>query len=179
MVTFAEYILNEKDFNKKIELAYYLHKKKNTFFNNSVIFKTIVAKIFIETMNLDVDKNLITTACLLCSCKKIDNAQDMERIKAYAKESADYLSKLGFDENFCTICEQHNRYSNSLPRTKEGDILELADQFGGMLLDRPERQALPIDEAMALLEYRNLKGLDNMYLEEFKKFIEIEKEIIV
>ena len=39
MVTFAEYILKEKDFYKKIELAYYLHKKKNTFFNNSVIFK--------------------------------------------------------------------------------------------------------------------------------------------
>jgi len=179
MITFAEYILNEKDFYKKIELAYYLHKKKNTFFNNSVIFKAMIAKMFIETMNIDVDKNLILTACLLCSCKKIDNAQDIEKIKSYAKESAEYLSKIGFDENFCTICKQQNRYSNSLPRKKESDVLELVDQFGGMLLDRPERQAFPIDEAMALLEYRNLKGQDNVYLEDFKKFIEVEKEIIV
>lgn len=179
MTTFAEYILNEKDLNKKIELAYYLHKKKNTFFNNSVIFKTMIAKLFIETMNLDIDENLVITASLLCSCKKIDNAQDMEKIKAYAKESAEYLSRIGFDENFCRICEQQNRYSNSFPRTREGDILELADQFGGMLLDRPERQAFPIDEAITLLEYRNLKDLDNKYLEDFKKFIEIEKEIVV
>lgn len=179
MVSFAEYILNEQDFNKKIELAYYLHKKKNTFFNNSVIFKAMIAKMFIETMNIDIDKNLVITACLLCSCKKIDNSQDIEKIKMYATESSEYLSKIGFNKEFCTICEQQNRYSNSMPRRRESDILELADQFGGMLLDRPERQALPIDESMALLEYRNLKGLNNVFLDDFKKFIEIEKEIVV
>lgn len=179
MLSFAEYILNEKDFYKKIELAYYLHKKKKTFFNNSVIFKSMIAKMFIETMNIDVDENLLLTACLLCSCKKIDAAQNIEKIKSYSKESSEYLAKIGFDENFCKICEQQNRYSNSLPRKKESDILELVDQFGGMLLDRPERQAFQIDEALALLEYRNLKDLDNIYLEDFKKFIEMEKEIII
>ena len=179
MSSFAEYILNEPDLHKKIELAYYLHKKKNTLFNNTVIFKTMIAKMFIETMKLDVDENQVLTACLLCSCKKIDNAQDMERIKSYAKESADFLSKIGFDKNFCKICEQQNRYSGSSPRTKEGDILELADQFGGMLLDRPERQAFPIDEAIILLEYRNLKDQNNLYLENFKQFLEIEIKTII
>lgn len=178
METFAEYILNEKDFAKKAEIAYYLHKKKGTYFDNSVIYKAMVAKTFIDSMDIDVDSNLVTTAMLLCGCKKINNSQDIERIKAYAKEGAQYLQSLGFSKEFCNICEQQNRYSNLLPRTKEGDILELADNFGGMMLDRPERRGFPIDEALVLIEYRNLKGLDNQYLSKFKEFINIEKEII-
>ena len=178
METFAEYILDEKDFAKKVEIAYYLHKKKGIFFDNSVVFKTAVAKTFIDSMDIDVDCNLVITAMLLCGCKKINNSQDIERIKSYAKEGAKYLQTLGFSKEFCTICEQQNRYSNSLPRTKEGDILELVDNFGGRMLDRPERTGFPIDEAIVLLEHRNLKGIDNQYLPQFKEFINIEKEII-
>ena len=114
---------------------------------------------------------------LLCQCKKINNAQDITRIQTYAKESAEYLKKFDFDDEFCLLCEQHNRYSNNYPRKKESDILELADQFGGMLLDRPERIAFPIEEALILLESRNLKGCNNFYLEDFKKFINVAKEI--
>lgn len=178
METFADYILNEKDFSKKAEIAYYLHKKKNTYFDNSVVFKATIAKCFVESMNIDIDSNLVVTAMLLCGCKKVNNSQDLEKIKGYAKESADYLSTLGFSKEFCKICEQHNRYSNSFPRTKESDVLELADQFGGMMLDRPERRGFPIDESLVLLEYRNLKGLTNIYLSQFKDFINSEKEIV-
>ena len=32
MATFAQYMLNEPDFIKKIEIASFLKKKKNTFF---------------------------------------------------------------------------------------------------------------------------------------------------
>ena len=64
-------------------------------------------------------------------------------------------------------------------REKEADILELVDQFGGMMLDRPERRGFPADEALVLLEHRNLKGLTNKYLIEFKDFINIIKEIPV
>lgn len=177
MENFADYILSEEDFGKKIEIVSYLQKKTNVFFDNSVIFKATIAKMFIESMNISVDKNLVITAMLLCGCKKINNAQDLERIKAYAKNGADFLSELGFSEKFCTICEQHNRYSGSTPRRKESDILELADQFGGMLLDRPERTAFPIEEALLLLENRNLRNLTNTYLPEFKQFINIVKEI--
>lgn len=179
METFADYILGETNFDKKIEIMIYLKTKREIYFDNAVIFKAVIAKMFIETMNIDIDKNLIITAMLLCGCKKIDNAQDMEKIKLYAKEGAEFLSTLGFDKNFCKICEQHNRYSGSLPRKKESDILELADQFGGMLIDRPERQGFPIDEAIVLLEYRNLKNCNNYYLEDFKKFVDIVKEIII
>ena len=84
---------------------------------------------------------------------------------------------MGFDERFCRICEGVNRYSGIEPREKESDILELTDQFGGMLLDRPERIAFKPDEALVLLEYRNLKDKDNRYLEEFKDFINNMEEI--
>ena len=39
MATFAEYILNEPDFIKKVEVASYLKKKNNIFFNTQVILK--------------------------------------------------------------------------------------------------------------------------------------------
>ena len=60
---------------------------------------------------------------------------------------------------------------------KESDILELVDQFGGMLLHRPERMGFAVDEALCLLEYRNLKDKDNRYLEQFKEFVTEMEEI--
>lgn len=177
MESFAEYILSEENFDKKIEIMSYLKNKSNIFFDNSVIYKAFIASMFIDTMDIDIDKNKVVTAMLLCGCKKINNAQDMEKVKAYAKDGAEFLSKLGFSKDFCLICEQHNRYSNSTPRKKEADILELVDQFGGMLLDRPERIAFPIEEALILLESRNLKNCNNAYLNEFKEFVDIAKEV--
>ena len=177
MENFANYILGEKDYSKKLEIAYYLQKKTGIFFDNSVILKTELARMFMDDIDLGVDKNLVITACLLCGCKKKKDATDLNTIRSYAKDGAEFLSKLGFSKEFCTICEQQNRYSNSLPRRKESDILELADNFGGMLLDRPERVAFPIEEALILLESRNLKNCNNMYMNEFKQFINIAKEI--
>ena len=114
---------------------------------------------------------------MLWSCKKNLVPQDLSKVQSFAKDGAEYLSKLGFDERFCRICEGVNRYSGIEPREKESDILELTDQFGGMLLDRPERIAFKPDEALVLLEYRNLKDKDNRYLEEFKDFINNMEEI--
>lgn len=176
---FAEYILKEEDFRKKLEIMQFVSKKAGLLFDNSVIFKATIVKLFVETMNLNVDKNLTITASLLCACKKINNAQDKETITNYAKKSAEFLYKLGFSERFCKICLEHNRYNESSNREPESDILELADQFGGMMLDRPERRGFPIDEAIVLLEHRNLKEYTNVFLEDFKKFIELEKEIVI
>ena len=170
--TFAEYILSEKDWIKKMEIMYYLNKRGNIFFDNSVVFKTELLKLFLDnTPELNFDKNMMITACLVCNCKKVNNFTDMNKIKTYAKEGAEYLSTLGFDEKFCRICEQINRYSGSEPREPEADVLELIDQFGGMLLDRPERIGFKVDEALVLLEYRNLKGKENKYLDLFKHFV--------
>ena len=57
-------------------------------------------------------------------------------------------------------------------RPIESDILELSDQFGGMLLDRPERIGFKPDEALVLLQYRNLKDVNNRVLPQFINFVE-------
>ena len=177
METFAEYILGEKEISAKLEITYYLAKKRNIFFDKSVVFKTEIARIFLNYVPLDLDKNLILTACLLCNCKKIDVAQNIEQLQSYAKDGAEYLYSIGFDKRFCKICEEVNRYSNSNPREKESDVLELVDQFGGMLLDRPERIGMEPDEALVLLEHRNLKDKYNRYLHSFIEFINSIQEM--
>lgn len=171
--TFANYILNENDWVRKMEIMYYLEKKGNVFFDKSVILKTELAKLFVEIMNIEeVDENMVITACLLCNSRKPSNFSDINKVKSYAKDGAEYLERLGFSKRFCKICEEVNRYSKSEPRDKESDILELVDNFGGMLLDRFDRIAFKPDEALLLLEYRNLKGNKNIYLEQFTQFIE-------
>ena len=179
METFADYILSEEDYIKKLEIAYYLQKRTGIFFDNSVVFKTELARMFMEDIDLGVDKNLVITACILCGCKKKRDATDIDTIKNYAQDGAKYLATLGFDKRFCKICEEVNRYSGSEPRDPESDILELIDNFGGLLLDRPERRGFPIDEALVLTEYRNLKNYNNRYMQQFKKFVEIEEGIKV
>lgn len=171
--TFASYILNEQDWIRKMEIMYYLERKGNVFFDKSVILKTELAKLFIDIMDIkDIDKNILITASLLCNCRKPNNFSDINKVKSYAKDGAEYLQKLGFSERFCKICEEVNRYTRSEPREKESDILELVDHFGGMLLDRFDRIAFKPDEALLLLEYRNLKNKPNRYLEQFTQFIE-------
>ena len=98
MQTFAEYILNEKDLNKKIEIMLYASRKAPIYFDRIIIFKTLIAKLFIETMNIDVDENLVLTACLVCCCKKGEDPLSLDRVKVYAKESAEYLENLGFSK---------------------------------------------------------------------------------
>ena len=48
--TFAEYILKEEDWVRKMEIMFYLEKKTHIFFDKSVVLKTELAKLFIETM---------------------------------------------------------------------------------------------------------------------------------
>lgn len=177
MDSFADYILKEENLASKMEIVYYLSKKSKIFFDKSVIFKTEILRMFLNYLKIDVDKNLLLTAALLCNCKKVDNAQDIERIHSYAKEGAQYLETLGFGKKFCKICEEINRYSKSNPRERESDILELTDQFGGMLLSRPERIGFKPDEALVLLEHRNLKGEYNRYLKTFIDFVNFLEQV--
>lgn len=184
MQTFADYILDEeKDMEEKMTIMCYLENKlkndpdKRIFFDKSVILKTALAKMFIETMDLDVDENLIITASLLCNCKKGEEPQKIGKVKTYAKEGAEYLATLGFDKKFCKICEELNRYSNSNPREKESDILEIMDNFGGLLLDRPERKGYAPMDALVQIEHANLKDVFNRYLGTFREFIEKMEDV--
>ena len=177
MEEFAKYILNEDDLISKIEIIYFLAPKLGINFDKSIVFKTEIARMFLKYTKVKVDNNLVLTACLLCNCKKVDDAQKIGKLKTYAKEGAEHLAKLGFDQRFCKICEGVNRYSEIKQRELESDILELADNFGGMLIDRPERVGFSPDEAMVLLEYRNLKSAYNRYLEIFRGFVEAMEKI--
>lgn len=179
MESFAEYILNETNYLRKIEIAYYLHKKTNTFFDKSVICKTELARRFIETMNIDVDENLIITACLLYASKKRIVETDSEKTKAYAKDGAEYLSNIGFGDRFCRICEGVNRYSGLTPREPESDILELIDNVGELLLNKEDRVACDITQAMNQLINKNLKNVENRYIHLFKEFIYKEEGVLV
>ena len=85
MDTFADYILDEEELESKMEITYYLSKKTKVFFDKSVVFKSEIARLFLNYSKIEVDKNLVLTACLLCNCKKINNAQDIEKIHSYAK----------------------------------------------------------------------------------------------
>ena len=183
METFADYLLKETDLVNKMDILNRLQrllkerKGITIYFNNTVIFKTEIARMFIDYSNLDVDRNLVLTACLLCNCKKIDGPQSLESLHSYAKNGADFLESLGFDKRFCKICEEVNRYSGSEPREPESDILELVDNFGGMLLDRPERAGYSPEKALIQLEESNLRGKENIYLEQFKTFVEQMQEV--
>ncbi|MCI8273475.1 MAG: hypothetical protein HFJ55_05280 [Clostridia bacterium] len=177
MKEFAEYILNEHDLISKEEIIYFLAPKLEINFDKSIIFKTEIARMFLKYTKEKVDNNVVLTACLLCNCKKVDNAQKIGKLKTYAVEGAEHLKELGFDERFCKICEGVNRYSQNTRREPESDILELVDQFGGMLIDRPERVGLAPDEALVLLEHRNLKSEYNRYLEIFRNFVETMEKI--
>ena len=74
----SEHILSEKEFGKKIELMNVLKEKEGIFFDNTVIFKALITKMFIDVMDIEVDENEVVTAMMLCQCKKINNAQDIQ-----------------------------------------------------------------------------------------------------
>lgn len=180
--TFADYILAEKDWGKKMEIVYYLKKRTGIFYDNSVISKALFTKLFLDYLQeyhpeIELDPNIVITARLLCDCKKIENSTKLEDIQSYAKLGAEYLSQLGFDNRFCRICEGVNRYTIKENREPESDILELSDQYVGMLLDRPERIGFKPDEALVLLQYRNMKDKNNRYMSEFIEFVKYLESI--
>ena len=185
METFADYILKENNLINKMDILNRLQrllkerKGITIFFNNTIIFKTEIARMFIEYSHIDVDENLVLTASLLCNCKKIDGPQSLESLHSYAKKGAEFLSTLGFDKRFCKICEEVNRYSGSEPREPESDILELVDNFGGMLLDRPERAGFTPEKAIVQLEEERFRKNNNIYFEQFKEFVKQMQEVEV
>ena len=179
MEDFAMYILNEKDHIQKTIIAYYMSQKTGTFFDKSIVLRSEIARMFLNYTGLDVDKNKVLTAVLLCNCKKIDNAQKLGKLETYAKEGAEYLATLGFDKEFCSICEGLNRYSGIKRRKKESDILELVDQFTGLILKRAERDAFTPEEALIILKERNLKNVTNRYLEDFIIFVKAMEDVYI
>ncbi len=182
--TFAEYFLQEKEWTKKIEIMFYLKKRLNIFFDNTVVFKSLLTKLFCEYVNAHypderLNTNLVVSARLLCDCKKISVSNNVNEIRNYAKNGALFIASLGFSTKFCAICEGVNRYTIKEDREKESDVLELTDQFGGMLIDRNDRTSISIEDALDLLQFRNLKGVYNRYLNYFVEFIRFMQDISI
>lgn len=179
MATFAQYILSEPDFIKKVDIVSFLRKKQNIYFNTSVILKAEIARQFIDTMKLDVDRNVTLTACLLYDCLKADNS--FANCNKTQEEYNEYFKSLGFSDKFCKICAEHTRkgQDETVQREKESDILEIVDQFGGMLVHRADRLAYAVDEALEILVTKNMVNSDNQYLETFKEFVDIMEDIEV
>lgn len=178
---FAKMILSEKNFLKKIDLVAYLAQKDRNFFDTSVIYKGEIAKLFVNKMKLEgIDENEVITAALMYSCKKIDSAQEIERLKKEKIKDFEYLKSLGFSDRFCKMCVEHTRYNEpeeNYEREPEGDILELVENYVGLTMHREDRMAFPIDEALDLIEHKNLQGKNNKYLNQFKEFVKIMEEI--
>ena len=164
---------------RKMIIAYYMSQKTGIYFDKSIVLRKKKKKMFLDYVSLDVDKNEVLTAMLLCNCKKVDNAQKIGKLETYAKEGAYYLGTLGFDRRFCKICEGLNRYSKNEPREKESDILELVDQFTGLILRRPEREPFTPKEALIILKERNLKNTNNRYLEDFIIFVNAMEKVYI
>ena len=92
MDTFADYVLEETNLVSKIEIIYYLSKKAGIYFDKSIILKAEIVRQFVDYMKIDVDKNCLFTACLLCNCKKTDNPQELGKVRTYAqREQNTYL----------------------------------------------------------------------------------------
>lgn len=181
--TFADYLLNEKDLSGKMDILdrtkRILNGKKGIpfYFNNSTILKAETARMFLKYTDLknQVDPNIVLTTCLTCNCKKVDGPQTKESLYSYAEKGAELLEDLGFNKRFCKICKQVNRYGEegtNEKREPEADILELVDQFGGLILDRPERQGYTPKNAVDQIE-TNLQnqGKENRYFNVFKNFV--------
>lgn len=177
-MSIAKYIFVQKNLTQKIELVYYLKKKQDLFFDNSVILKTEIARMFIDSMCLDVDKNTLLTACLVYSLKKKHVKQNIDELKEEKNRNYNFVKSLGFNSKFAKICSEYNRIGEEQEyiREKEGDILELVENFGGMLMHRESRLAFSPKEAIELLETKNLKGKNNKYLEDFKFFVDVMEE---
>ena len=51
------------------------------------------------------------------------------------------------------------------------------DQFGGLLLNRTDRLAYDVDEALEILTVKNMAGVNNRYLAIFQEFVDIMEDI--
>lgn len=172
---FAKKILEEKDLFEKVKII--LHYQKATihvFFDTTSIMKAELARLFMEKMKIrEVEQNIVITACLVYAFKRTNSPMEIERIKTEKEKDKAFLQELGFDERFCKICSEYNRYNQpeNYVREKEGDILELIDKMVGLLMHREDRPAFPVNEALEVLETKILADAENQYEESFKKFI--------
>lgn len=180
---FAQSVLEEKELIKKVEIVRrYQQSTIKVFFDTTAVLKAELARLFLEQMNIDsVNSNKIITACLVYAFKRTNLPMEKERMKREKEEDKKFLQSLGFDDAFCKICGEYNRYNEpeNYERENEGDVLELMDKFVGLIMHREDRLAFPVEEAVDVLQTKILAGMDNRYLNQFLQFVEKLEQIQV
>lgn len=176
MKQLSNYFLDEKDFTKKVEKVFYFAKKQNLFFDKSTIMKAEIIRMFIQMMNIDVDENELVTASLVYSLKRTEGPKEIQRIKREIYQDREFLEKLGFSKAFAKYSTQYIRIVGE-ERSKQSDILELVEQFGGLIMHREDRLAFNIGDALDVLENKNFAKKKNRYLDEFIFFVDVLEEI--
>ena len=75
---------------------------------------------------------------VLCNCKKIENAQDLNKVHTYAIEGAEYLRNIGFGKKFCKVCEEVNRQMENA--YKWWDAFNKNNRIRMRMLERQKRR---------------------------------------
>ena len=168
-------MFEEKELIKKVEvICRYQKSTIDVNFDTIAVLKAEIARLLIERMNIEtVDKDKVITACLVYAFKRTNSPMEIERIKREKEEDKKFLSSLGFDEKFCKICGEYNRYNQpeNYERENEGDILELIDKFVGLIMHREDRLAFHVEDALDILNNKILDKIDNKYKNKFTQFV--------
>lgn len=170
----ADELLEEKDSIKKCELIYYISKKEPILFNTAIMLKVEILRMFLDEMNYeDIDKSYMLTLALIYTAKKINSPQEKLRLKLNIQENIDYIKSLGFSDEFAKDASRYKEPDEGEEdkRSRYAKILDIIDQFGGMIVHREDRLAFPIPKALDILEKTNLKNSKNPYLKDFVAYI--------
>lgn len=140
----AKLMLDETDFIIKLKYMNLFSKSLKLYFNNFVICRSEMIRIFwdtatkrcsefsIESQNFihkhfkKLNANFMFTASLVMDCKR--NNRDSKESSSYLNEGVQYLKKQGFPDSFCSICGNADIH---IVKTKclESQIIEVFSLF--------------------------------------------------
>lgn len=169
----ADALLEEKDLIRKFEIMFYFQKKESIFFNTTSMIKAELMRMFLEDQKIkDVDISEMLTLALVYTVKRIDSPQEIQRMVGNKEENMKYIQSLGFSKDFAENATYYKE--GDVPdkeRTVQEKLLDIFDQFAGLISHREERIAYKIPQALDVLEKTNLSSSSNEYLSLFIEFI--------
>ncbi len=169
----ADALLEEEDLIRKFEIMFYFQKKESIFFNTTSMIKAELMRMFLENQKIEgLDISEMLTMALIYTVKRIDSPQEIQRMADNKEDNMKYIQSLGFSEKFAINATYYKE--GDVPekeRTVEEKILDIFDQFAGLISHREERIAYKIPQALDVLDKTNLASSSNEYLPLFIEFI--------
>lgn len=169
----ADALLEEKDLIRKFEIMFYFQKKESIFFNTTSMIKAELMRMFLEDQKIEgLDISEMLTMALIYTVKRIDSPQEIQRMTDNKEENMKYIQSLGFSKEFAKNATFYKE-EDVVPekRTVQEKILDIFDQFAGLISHREERIAYKIPQALDVLEKTNLASSENEYLPIFIQFV--------